>query len=72
MSAKPKKPADKTDIKSLMGELEAIVSWFERDDIDISEALDKYEEGLEKIQAIEKQLEAAKVKVEKIEKRFDV
>lgn len=72
MSAKKTpKSAKQVDIKQLLDELEQIVSWFEEEDIDIAQALEKYEAGLEKIKTIEKELAKAKVEVEKIEKRFD-
>lgn len=72
MSAKKTpKSAKQVDIKQLLDELEQIVSWFEKEDIDIAQALEKYESGLNKIKTIEKELAKAKVEVEKIEKRFD-
>lgn len=70
---KAAKPSSKQpeDIKSLLNQLDEIVAWFEQDEIDIAQALDKYEAGLAKIKAIEKQLERAKVEIEKIDKKFD-
>lgn len=66
----PSKTPKSSDIKQLMSKLETIVEWFETEDIDIAEALVKYEESLNLIKQIETKLAEAKVQVEKIEQNF--
>lgn len=52
-------------------ELEEIVEWFERDDIDLDEALKKFERGMELSESLRSQLEDAKNKIETIKAKFD-
>ena len=60
-----------TDYRSLSQELEAIIIDLQRDDLDIDEALQKYERGLEITQALEKYLQTAENKVTELKARFD-
>jgi exodeoxyribonuclease VII small subunit len=64
--------AAKPNINKILNEVEAIVEWFESEEVDINLALKKYELGLAKIKQLEGYLKSAKVEVEKINKRFDV
>lgn len=52
-------------------ELDEIVDWFDQDDIDLNEALKKFERGMELSEQLRKQLGEAKNKVETIKKKFD-
>ena len=65
------KGAEQPDITKLMKKIEDIIDWFESDQIDINQALKKYEQGLGYIEELEKFLAEAKVKVTKINKKFD-
>lgn len=59
------------DIAKQIAEIEDILSWFDSEEVDIAEALKKYEKGLASISALEEYLKAAKVKVTKINKKFE-
>lgn len=66
------KSASKTDdIGQLLAELEAVVAWFESDEVDIARAVKKYEQGLGAIKQLEKLLAKAKLQVEHIDKSFE-
>lgn len=54
-----------------MAELEAITTWFESPDIDLDEALDKFERGMELASGLKKQLGDVENKIEKIKKSFE-
>jgi len=63
-------PTKKPDIAKLMNELDEIVRWFESDDVDLNEAIKKYERGNELIAKLKAQLKQAKNTVKKIETKF--
>ena len=63
-------PTKKPDIAKLMNELDEIVRWFESDDVDLNEAIKKYERGNELIVKLKAQLKQAKNTVKKIETKF--
>lgn len=50
--------------------LEALLEWFESEEITVEESLIKYEEALKLSKELETQLETAKNKVEIIKKKF--
>lgn len=54
-----------------MAELEAITTWFEGSDIDLDEALVKFERGMELASGLKKQLGEVENKIEKIKKSFE-
>jgi len=54
-----------------MAELEAITAWFESPDIDLDEALAKFERGMELATGLKKQLGEVENKIEKIKKSFE-
>lgn len=54
-----------------MAELEAITAWFESPDIDLDEALGKFERGMELASGLKKQLGEVENKIEKIKKSFE-
>lgn len=51
--------------------LEALLAWFESEEITIEEALVKYEQALQLSKELEAQLTNAKNKVEVIKKKFN-
>ena len=61
----------KANIQENMKQLEAIVEWFESDDVDIDEALQKYEEGLKLVNDLQKDMKSAKNKFTKLQKSFE-
>lgn len=50
--------------------LEAILAWFESEEITVEEAMEKYEQALELAKALEDDLAAAKNRVEVIKRKF--
>lgn len=62
---------DQADIQSLVKRLDAILDWFESDDIDIQQALKKYQTGLEYVAKLEAFVKSAKIKVDKINRKFE-
>ena len=61
----------KTNLKDKLAELEKLLEWFEQDDLDIEEALAKYEKGSELAASIREQLSEIENKITVLEKRFD-
>lgn len=51
-------------------ELEALLRWFESEEITVEEAINKYEKALKLSQDLEEQLKNAKNQVEVIKKKF--
>jgi len=51
-------------------ELDDLMVWFESDDVDLDQALEKYEQGMELIQQLQKQLVQAENKVTKLKQKF--
>lgn len=58
-------------ISEKLTELEELLTWFEQDDLDIEEALAKYEKGQELAGDIKKRLASVENKITVLEKRFD-
>ena len=52
-------------------ELEAIVEWFESDEVDLNAALPKFERGMELAARLKKHLATVENKVEVIKKKFE-
>ncbi|MBN1585614.1 exodeoxyribonuclease VII small subunit [Candidatus Uhrbacteria bacterium] len=65
-----KKVDQEFDFRRGFGELEEIVSWFERDDLDLDEALVKFERGLELARACQDRLQEVENRVVRIRQRF--
>lgn len=61
----------KTNLKDKLAELEKLLEWFDKDDLDIEEALAKFESGSELADAIREQLTAIENKITVLEKKFD-
>lgn len=66
MSAK-----NSSSIQTKMKQLEEIVEWFESQDVDIDEALTKYEAGLQLADELQEDIKSTKNKFTKIKKSFD-
>jgi exodeoxyribonuclease VII small subunit len=54
-----------------MDEFEAVVAWFDNDNLDVEAAIAKFEEGSKLADQIETQLAEAKNKIEIVKKKFD-
>ncbi len=53
-------------------EIEKINEWFQGEDIDLDEALQKYERGLDLINKCKKRLEESENKFEEIKKKYSI
>lgn len=62
--------SQKTTIAEKIEALEAILAWFESEEITVEEAMEKYEQALELAKELEANLAAAKNKVEVIKRKF--
>lgn len=60
----------KTDFQRQLEELEQIVAWFESADVDIDQALEKFERGMELASRLEQQLGEAENTVREITRKF--
>ena len=60
----------KTTIAQKMERLEALLAWFESEEITVEESLKKYEQALKLSQKLETQLKDAKNQVEIIKQKF--
>lgn len=54
----------------LQAELEAIIDWFESDDVDIDQAAKKYEKGMELATELQKRLAETKNTITKLKQSF--
>lgn len=66
--------SDSTKPKNLNDQLAALdilVAWFDQPDIDVDEALKKFEEGIALTEAIKKQLAEAENKITILKQKFD-
>lgn len=65
----------KTDKKFAFGEalkeLEGIVAWFEREDVDLEEGIEKFERGVELAKKCKARLKEAENKVIEIKAKFN-
>lgn len=59
------------NFSKLMKELEDIVAWFEKDDIDLDESLAKFERGVEISELLKSRLKDTENKVKKIQSKLD-
>ncbi len=58
----------KTSYRQLKKELDAVLAWFDDGDVDLDEALVKYEQAIKLLDQMESYLKTAKNKVMKIAK----
>lgn len=56
--------------KQKMTELEALLAWFESDEVNLEEATTKYQQALELGKELEAELNSAKNKIEVLNKKF--
>ncbi len=65
-------PSDKSSgFQPQLEELEQIVTWFESEDVDIDQALEKFQRGMELVSHLEQWLEEAENTVQEITETFD-
>lgn len=58
-------------ISTALDELEELLEWFEQDDMDIEEALKKYEKGQKLTADIRERLAVVENKITVLEQKFD-
>lgn len=63
-------PEEKFNFTKAYEEIEEINEWFQGEDIDLEEALKKYERGMDLINKCRKRLEEAENKFEEIKKKY--
>lgn len=61
----------KTDFAAGLKELEAITAWFESEEVDLDQALSKFERGVELAAKLREQLKVVENQVEQIKQKFD-
>lgn len=60
-----------TNFKQQLDELEKIVEWFESGEVDVDQALKKFQRGMEIVSSLEKWLDDAENTVQEITRAFD-
>lgn len=65
-------PEEKFNFTKAYKEIEEINEWFQGEDIDLEEALKKYERGLELIEKCKRRLKEAENKFEEIKKKYSI
>ncbi len=63
--------SDKQNFGGKLAELESITEWFESENVDLNEALAKFERGMVLADELKKELQQVENRVEKIKQRFD-
>lgn len=65
--------AKKTDqtLQQQIDELEELITWFEKDDVDLEQAIKKFEEGSKLADDIKQRLGALENKITVLKERFD-
>lgn len=63
--------AKEVNLQKQLEELEAIVAWFEQDDIDIEAAIAQFEKGSELADSIKEKLSTLENKITVLKERFD-
>lgn len=63
-------PEEKFNFTKAYQEIEEINEWFQREDIDLEEALKKYERGMELVKKCQERLKQAENKFQEIKKRY--
>ena len=64
-------PDEKFNFTKAYQELEEINEWFQGEEIDLDEALKKYERGMELVKKCQERLKEAENKFEDIKKKYD-
>ncbi len=63
--------AGKSDFGAKLHELEAITAWFESEEVDLNEALAKFERGMKLADELKRELTEVENRVEKIKAKFE-
>ena len=60
----------KTNFAKSYGDLEKIVKWFEKDDVNLEEGIEKFEEGMKIVKDLKKYLDSMENKVRDLKKEM--
>ncbi len=60
----------KTNFAKSYGDLEKIVKWFEKDDVNLEEGIEKFEEGMKIVKDLKKYLDSMENKVKDLKKEM--
>lgn len=60
----------KATFEEKMAELEAIMEWFDSDNVTLDKSMQQFERGMKLAEELEKELQAAENKVQKIKQKF--
>ncbi len=63
--------ADQTDFSAKLKELEDITKWFESSEVDLDQALVKFERGMELAGELKTRLQSVENRIEQIKQKFD-
>jgi exodeoxyribonuclease VII small subunit len=63
--------SSKKSLRELMNEFEAVVAWYDDDNMDVEAAIAKFEKGSKLADQIKTQLAEAKNKIEIVKKKFN-
>lgn len=63
---------EKFDFNKAYQELEEINNWFQQEDIDLEEAVEKYKKGMELVRKCKESLKEAENKFEEIRKEYSI
>ena len=61
-------PKDKFDFPSAYKKLQTIVEWFEKDDVDLEEGINKFEEGIKLTKTMKDYLNTMENKIKELKK----
>ena len=59
------------DFGAKLNELEKITEWFESEEVDLNDALAKFERGMQLADELKKELQQVENRVEKIKQKFE-
>lgn len=65
------KPKSPKTYQQMADELNGLVEWFESDQLNLDEAVAKYEQAMQLLEQMESQLKSAENQVKKISAKFD-
>ncbi len=58
-------------LKHQLAELDELIAWFDQDDFDLDEALEKFDEGVKLAESIKQRLKKLENKIIILKQRFD-
>jgi exodeoxyribonuclease VII small subunit len=65
------KPKNEPTIKQQIDELEELIAWFEQDEVDLEEAIDKFDRGTKLAQDIKQRLSGLGNNISVLKEKFD-